>query len=564
MKTFLTILVTALVVGGGTWLANRHLSPAAAAITRNDRQPLFYQSPMHPWIKSDKPGRCTICGMELVPIYPGEKNLDTTAAENLVSLTQNQIQVVNVETATAKVQALVHTLQVAGMIDDDATRHRIISAYVDGRVEKLHVNYMGAEVNAGQPLADYYSPNLLQTEREYRQLSGELRHNTALRLRQMGLNPEQILAVADKPADSLSSQILAPIGGTVVAQNVYEGQYVSTGQKLFELADFSKMWFLFNAYEQDMAWIKLGQTVTVTTPALPGKSFEGQITFIDPSFDETSRSTKVRVELDNPIIAGHRQLLHRLYATGAVAVTAPATLSIPRSALIQTGPAAVVYLDHGGGTYAQTAVIPGRCGDTLVEITAGLTAGDKVVTNGNLLIDGQAELNRSFATTTSPPVVPAIAPTPVAATTLTESQQQAIRSFSQIADAMAAALAADDLATFNMSSDPAIRETHNLTAALHGLTGVEALERVTQSQGFPDLKSARAAFLKFSLAATAVLEPLRTNKDIPPFQIWECPMIDQAIPGALKRGRWLQTGNRPNQNPFFGREMIDCGKEIKP
>ena len=241
MKTFLTILITAVLAIGGTWLVQSRLSPAPAAPTAGERKPLFYQSPMHPWIKSDKPGRCTICGMELVPIYPGEKSLDASGGENVVALTQNQIQVVNVQTGEAKIQALVHTLQVAGMIDDDATRHRILSAYVDGRVEKLHINYMGAEVRAGQPLADYYSPNLLQAEREYRQLTGDLRKNTALRLRQMGLTQEQIEAVADKPADSLVSQILSPIGGTVIGQNVYEGQYVTTGEKLFELADFSTM-----------------------------------------------------------------------------------------------------------------------------------------------------------------------------------------------------------------------------------------------------------------------------------------------------------------------------------
>ena len=554
MKTFLTILITAALAIGGTWLAKSRLSPAPAASANNERKPLFYQSPMHPWIKSDKPGRCTICGMELVPIYPGEKSLDTSGGENVVALTQNQIQVVNVQTGEAKIQALVHTLQVAGMIDDDATRHRILSAYVDGRVEKLHINYMGAEVRAGQPLADYYSPNLLQAEREYRQLTGDLRKNTALRLRQMGLTQEQIEAVADKPADSLVSQILSPIGGTVIGQNVYEGQYVTTGEKLFELADFSTMWFLFNAYEQDMAWIKIGQSVTVTTPALPGKSFEGKITFIDPTFDEATRSTKVRVELPNPIVDGHRQLLHRLYAAGAVKMEAPATLTIPRSAIIQTGPEAVVYIDQGGAAYAQTQVKTGRRGDTLVEIISGLNAGDKVVTNGNLLIDGQAELNRSFTSAVSTATT----------TALTEPQQQAIRDFSKVADAMAAALATDDLTAFNKASEPAMMTTDKLTEALAGQLHLGALSEARHFHGLEDLKSARAAFLKFTLAATAVLESLRKTPGFPELQIWECPMVSESIPGAPKKAHWIQLNDRPVGNPFFGAEMLDCGKEIKP
>jgi Cu(I)/Ag(I) efflux system membrane fusion protein len=561
MKTFLTILITALLAAGGTWFALQKLSPTSTPSTVSaERKPAFYQSAMHPWIKSDKPGRCTICGMELTPVYPGEKGFDATGGGNTVALTQTQIQVLHVQTAEAKIQPLARTLQVAGVIDDDATRHRILSAYVDGRVEKLHVNYMGAEVDAGQPLADFYSPNLLQAEREYRQLSGELRKNTALRLRQMGLTPEQIDAVADKPADSLTSQILSPIGGTVVEQSVYEGQYVATGERLFEIADFSTMWFMFRAYEQDMPWIKIGQTVTVSTPAIPGKSFEGKVTFIDPNFDEATRSTKVRVELPNPKVDGRRLLLHRLYADGAVNVDAPAVLTVPRSAVIQTGPEAVVYVDQEGGAYAQAPVKIGRRGDSLVEIISGLNAGDKVVTNGNLLIDGQAEMNRAFMS-------PATEPVAISAE-LTAEQIKVIADFISMSDAMSAALAADDLAAFNKASEPAMKTTGTFTKSLAGLPvpkeSIAALDNARHFHGFEDIKSARAAFHPFSMAAAAIIEPLRKLKGLPDVQIWECPMVDEALPDVPKKGRWLQSGNRNGANPYFGAEMLECGKEIKP
>lgn len=560
MKTIFTILITAVLAAGGTWFALQKLSPASTPSAAAERNPLFYQSAMHPWIKSDKPGRCTICGMELTPVYPGEKGFDATGGGSTVALTQTQIQVLHVQTAEAKTQPLARTLQVAGVIDDDSTRHRVLSAYVDGRVDKLHVNFMGAEVDAGQPLAEFYSPNLLQAEREFRQLGGELRKNTALRLRQMGLTPEQIAAVADKPADSLTSQILSPIGGTVVGQSVYEGQYVATGERLFEIADFSTMWFMFRAYEQDLPWIKIGQTVTVTTPAIPGKSFEGKITFIDPNFDEATRATKVRVELPNPKVDGRRLLLHRLYADGAVNVDAPAVLTVPRSAVIQTGPEAMVYLDQDGGAYAQVPVKIGRRGDTLVEILTGLNAGDKVVTNGNLLIDGQAEMNRAFMS-------PATEPVAISAE-LTAEQIGIIADFIRVADSMSAALAADDLAAFNKATEPAMKTTGAFTQALAGLpvskASIEALDKARHFHDLEDLKSARAAFHPFSMAAAAVMQSLRKLKDFPEVQIWECPMVDEAVPNAPKKGRWLQTGKRPGGNPFFGSEMLECGKEIKP
>ena len=559
MKTFFTILITAALTAGATWFAlNRISNDSPAASSAGERKVLFYQSAMHPWIKSDKPGRCTICGMELTPIYEGEKGLDETAGGSMVTLTQNQIQVLHVQTAEAKTRPLTRTLRVAGMIDDNAMRHRVLSAYVDGRVDKLHVNYIGAEVTEGQPLAEFYSPTLLQAEREYRQLGGELKKNTGLRLRQMGLTPEQIDALDLKPADALTSQILAPISGTVVSQAVYEGQYVATGQQLFEIADFSTMWFMFRAYEQDMPWIKTGQSVTVTTPSIPNKSFAGKITFIDPNFDEATRSTKVRVELPNPPVNGRRELLHRLYADGMVELEAPAVLTVPRSAVIETGPQAVVYIDQGGGAYEQAVLKTRRRGDAYIEVLSGVKEGDAVVTNGNLLIDGQAEMNRAFM---SPPE----ATMPVAAqTALNEEQKKSIAAFITVADAMAAALAKDDLAAFNKASGPAMNVTGAMVKQLRpAVEKFDDLDKARHFHGFDNLKTARAAFHKFSVAATAALEPLRKAGQTPEFQIYECPMVDDAIPGVPKKARWIQTGRRAMANPFFGAEMLECGKEIK-
>ena len=559
MKTFLTILITALIAAGATWFTLQKTAPASATEATTERKPSFYQSAMHPWIKSDKPGRCTICGMELTPVYEGEKGFDESGGDNVVALTQNQIQVLHVQTAEAKTRPLVRTLSVSGTIDDNAMRHRVLSAYVDGRIDKLHVNFIGAEVTEGEPLAEFYSPSLLQAEREYRQLGGELKKNTALRLRQMGLIQTQIDALDEKPADSLTSQILSPISGTVVAQSIYEGQYATTGQQLFELADFSTMWFMFRAYEQDMPWIKTGLPVTVTTPSIPNKEFVGKITFIDPNFDEATRSAKVRVELDNPLVNGRRELLHRLYADGKIELEAPAVLTVARSAVIETGADAVVYIDREGGAYEHTVIKTGRRGDSLVEVLSGLREGDAVVTNGNLLIDGQAEMNRAFM---SPPeTMPVSAPL----ATLNEEQKNSTADFLKVADAMAAALAADDLAKFNTASEPAMNVTGAMVKLLRpNVDNLDDLDKARHFHGFDDLKAARIAFHPFSVAATDALEPLRKAGQPPDFQVYECPMVDEGIPDVPKRARWIQTGARSMGNPFFGAEMLECGKEIKP
>lgn len=570
MKTTSAILLTIAIAVPVTWFVARKSPPVNSGATgvasqaKSERKLLFYQSAMHPWIKSDKPGRCTICGMELTPVYEGDAGFDAAGGGDVVPLTQNMIQVMNVQTADVQVRHLQQTVPVAGMIDDNATRHRVLSAYIAGRIEKLYVNFIGAEVNQGQPLAEFYSPTLLQAEREYRTLTGELRDATALRLRQMGLTREQIITIPQKPVDTLTSQIVAPISGTVVAQNVYEGQYVQEGERLFEIADFSTMWFQFRAYEQDLPWIKLGLKVDVTTPSHPGRTFSGNITFIDPNFEEPTRSTKVRVELENPLIDGRRLLLHRLYADGVVHLEAPEVLTVPRTAVIQTGPEAVAYVDEGGGAYKRTVLQLGRRGESLVEVISGLSSGDKVVVNGNLLIDGQAEMNRAFALA---PEMTAPEMTLTNAAPLKDAEKQALETFVKIVDSISAALAKDDLPGFNSAGPNAMKTTETLVDALKGRQELEdILQHLSDARhlhGAADLAAARKLFHPFSNAAARLLQMTGNAPGSPPFDLFECPMVDRAIPGVPKKGRWVQAAGREIANPYFGAEMLDCGIKVK-
>lgn len=570
MKKLPAILLALAIAIPVTWFAARNFQQPSSASTgstkpkgKGERKILYYQSAMHPWIKSDKPGRCTICGMELTPVYEGDPGFDATGGGDVVPLTQTMIQVMNVQTAEAQMRPLKKTLTVAGMIDDDATKHRVLSAYIPGRIEKLYVNYMGAEVKQGQPLAEFYSPALLQAEREYRTLTGELRTATALRLRQMGLTPEQIEALPNKSGDKLTSQILAPLGGTVVAQNVYEGQYVQEGEKLFEIADFSTMWFQFRAYEQDLPWIQRGMKVDITTPAHPGVIYTGQVAFIDPTLDEATRSARVRVELKNPPAESGHRMMHKLYADGLVHLDAPEVLTVPRTAVIETGPEAVAYLDQGGGAFARRVLKLGRRGDSLIEVTNGLAVGDKVVVNGNLLIDGQAEMNRAFASVPEHPAPGMM----TNAAPLTDAQKQAVEGFVKVADSVSAALAKDDVAQFNAFGADAMKSTEALAEALKDRKELaDILKHLSDARhlhGAADLAAARKMFHPFSNAAARVLEMLGSAPGSPAFDLFECPMVDRAVPGVPKKGRWVQAAGRSIANPYFGPDMQDCGEKVK-
>jgi len=419
----LLILATAVLAGAGGWFAANHFggahhhTPAAKADSAG-RKVLYYQSSMHPWVKSDKPGKCTVCGMDLVPVFEGQKGYELAAGT--VSLGSNAIQAIHVQTVAARRLPLVRTLRVAGTIDDNDAKHRRLTAYVEGRIEKLHVNFIGAEVKEGEPLATFYSPMLLNAEREYTLLfrQSQMAHTYALtaehkrlmaaaeqRLLRYGLTGAQIARLPFKAETNHLSEILAPMGGTVVMREVYEGQFVKEGDKLFELSDFFTMWFQFDLYERDLAWVRVGQPVEVTVPSVPGKKFNATVSFIDPNLNDMTRTARVRVELQNPLITvqgrARRELLHKTYAEAAVSLDTPEVLALPRSAVLHTGDRSVVYVDKGGGVYEQRRVKLGRAGDEHWEILDGVKEGERVVTTGNLLIDGQAQLNSQATETGS-------------------------------------------------------------------------------------------------------------------------------------------------------------------
>ncbi len=576
MKTkslFTFILIAALAAGGG-WFAAKHW-PEKKSTASDGRKILYYQSAMHPWIKSDKPGRCTICGMALVPVFEGEKGFDTGAG--LVTLGSNVIQVIHVQSDEVKRRPLHRTLRVAGVIDDNDTAHRRLSAYVEGRIEKLLVNFVGAEVVAGQPLATLYSPALLAVESEYltvlkqpaaatpalREEHERMLESAAQRLIRLGYSEVQITSLANKKAGDARTEILAPMSGTVVERKVYEGQYVKEGDVLFEIGDFSKMWFRFDAYERDLGWLKPGQLVEITTPALPGKTFSAPITFIDPNLNDATRSAKVRVEMDNPLVERdgqkRRELFHRLFADGAVKLEIPEVLAVPRNAVLSPGAQAVAYVDKGGGAYEQRQLKLGRLGDAAWEVLAGLSAGERVVTEGNMLIDAQAQLNQSANSATAP--MPAT-------NTLSELQRKGVSEFLAAMNALGAALAADKLDAFNQqvvafhTNTPALLDS--LAQEKTWLPVLQKIEAASHLEKAGTLAAARKGFLPLSLAASDFAKTLRAQQSaFSTVKIFQCPMTDKAIPGAAKISFWIQLDG-PTQNPFFGAEMLDCGTEVKP
>ena len=593
MKTssIIVLIVVGAIAGSAGWFAAKKSGGTKPATGSSARKVLYYQSPMHPWITADKPGRCTICGMKLEPVFEGERGFG--GAEGVVMLGSNSVQVVNVQTELVTNRVLSRTLRVAGVIDDDDTRHRRLSAYAEGRIEKLFVNHVGAEVVEGQPLAVLYSPALLTAESEYltlvrRRASPELSPTVqqerrrlieaaAQRLKRLGYSDAQLAALAKKDAADARTEVLAPMTGTVVSRNVYEGQYVKEGEALFEIGDFSTMWFQFDAYERDLSGLQVGQLVEVTSSSLPGKILSAPIKFIDPNLNEMTRSAKVRVELANPIVDDggrkRRLLYHRLFAEGTVKLQSAPMLTVPRSAVLSAGQP-VVYVEAGTRAYEQRSVKLGRRGDDYWEVLSGVEAGERVVTTGNLLIDAQAQLNSSTTgmagrqasgpATTSANGKEAMKPVPPATT---EAQLALAKEFFALTSELGAALAADSLSLFNERAPrvhamiPQLMDVFGSTKSLRPT--LAKFEQSGHLETARDLAAARKEFLPFSMATAELAVQLRAQPGGPLVKIFNCPMVNRAVPGADKNGRWVQVEG-PLRNPFFGSQMLDCGTEVKP
>ncbi len=388
-------LTLVLVAAAGGWLAatvfqagGRIVAPSLTEARIAERP---NQCPMHPWVKSAKPGQCTVCGMALVALSVG--GIDSGGPVNgLVLLPVTSVKAIGLQTAEVKRQPLVRTLRVAGIIGEDESRHGVITAPVEGRIDGLGMSCEGDRVTRRQPLATIFSRPLLAAAADYNASlakGGPGLARARSRLLQYGLVWEQIASIPTRQPDDIYFGLPAPLTGTIVKSYISEGQFVKEGDKLFEIADFMKMWFVFSAYERDLAMIRVGQLVSVTTPSLPGETLRARVSFISPNLDELTRSARVRVVLENP----DRRIKNNTQAQALVECDAPEVLSVPRSAVIRPDSTARVYVQSGPGRFQQRQIKLGRVGDDSFEVIEGLNEGEHVVVTGSMLIDSQAQLN---------------------------------------------------------------------------------------------------------------------------------------------------------------------------
>jgi Cu(I)/Ag(I) efflux system membrane fusion protein len=296
---------------------HEHQMPSTSQHSQKKESSLYTCS-MHPQIKMDKPGKCPICGMDLIPVAL-EDTEDSSDDGSQVSLTLSHKaeQLAEVETAVVKRQYVTKEIRMVGSVDFDETRLTHITAWVPGRIERMFVDYTGVSVKKDDHMLELYSPELLSTQEELIQAArsiGRLRnsesqlvkksseqalHSARAKLLLLGLTENQVSNIETSGKAKDTVVIYSPAGGVVVEKNATEGMYVQTGTRIYSIADLSNLWLHLDAYESDLPWIRYGQEIEFSTAALPGKTFTGKISFISPFLDTKTRTTKVRVNVTN-------------------------------------------------------------------------------------------------------------------------------------------------------------------------------------------------------------------------------------------------------------------------
>lgn len=421
--TLLTIAVAA-ALAGGYWAGTRNAvhapttgetsAPAASAeAPAGGKKILYYRNPMGLPDTSPEPKKDSM-GMDYIPVYEGEDGTDDAGA---VTVSPARLQTLGVRTAAVELHPLDEPVRAVGRVAINERATYDVAPRFEGWIERLHVNASGDPVRRGQPLFTVYSPELLSA-------GDELRIAERLQSEAAGADPAAAEA-ARRLAEATRARVsnwqmklpegaqagkgrltfTAPASGVVLEKKAVEGMRFMPGEALYRIADLSTVWVLADVYERDLARARAGQTADVTLDAFPGKHFQAMVDYIYPTLDAATRTTPIRLELANP----EGLLRPGLFAHADIAVgAAQPVLTVPASALIDSGERQVVLLAQGEGRFVPKAVKVGRRGTERIEILEGVAEGEQVVVSANFLIDSESNLRAALASFTD---VPGAAPT---------------------------------------------------------------------------------------------------------------------------------------------------------
>jgi len=354
---------------------------------------------MHPQIKLEEPGNCPICGMELIPLETTDDSSENIA-DNEIVMNEESYQLANIQTTVIEKASAKKEIRLLGRVKPDERRLYSQVSHIPGRIERLYVNFTGEKVYRGQKIVRIYSPDLISAQKELfeaiksKDVFPQLYTASRSKLKLWKLSDSQIDAIEKSGDVQEQIDILSDHSGYVMKKNVELGDHVMTGGNLFEIANLSTVWIMFEAYESDIPWIHINDKVSFTIQAIPGKTFEGEITYVDPFVSSNTRVAKVRVEVKNP----YNKLLPEMYASGIIQAKMKGmenSIVIPKSAVLWTGKRAVVYVKvphEKTISFVYREITLGQDMGQLYIVQEGLEEGETVATNGVFRIDASAQL----------------------------------------------------------------------------------------------------------------------------------------------------------------------------
>ena len=365
----------------------------------SSEDPTTWTCSMHPQIKQDKPGQCPICAMDLIPLKTAQSSGEDMDPNEIV-LTESAAGLADIQTMMVSKGTAQKSIYLQGKVHADERNIAELTARFGGRIEKLFVNYTGQNVQKGEKLATIYSPDLITAQRElleaisFKEDRPSFYMAAKSKLKLWDLTDDQISAIEDSGEPQLYFDILSPISGTVMMRHVALGDYVKEGTALFQVTNLTKVWVMFDAYESDLPWIKTGDHVELTMQSLPGKSYEGKVTYIDPFINPTTRVTKVRIELPNQGL----KLKPEMFANGVLhskIAESSDHLLIPKSSILWTGKRAVVYVsvaERESPSFLYREITLGPEAGNFYVVSEGLMEGEVIAVNGVFKIDAAAQL----------------------------------------------------------------------------------------------------------------------------------------------------------------------------
>lgn len=365
--------------------------------TENIEQTIWTCS-MHPQIKQDKEGDCPICGMDLIPLKTNANIEKSDPGE--IQMTESAMKLAEVQTFIVEKGTPEKAIHLLGKVKPDERNISTLTARFGGRIEKLYVNFIGQYVREGQKLASIYSPELNTAQQElldaakYKEDNPSFYKATRNKLKLWELTDKQIDAIEQSDEPSIYFDILSPITGTITRKDVTIGNYVKEGSPLFEVIDLSRVWIMFDAYESDLPWIKMGDKISFTLQSLPGKTYSAKVSYIDPFIDAKTRVAQVRIEMQNSNLKFKPEMFVNGILQSKTASNSKQLL-IPKTSILWTGKRAVVYVrvpNRETPSFIYREIILGAESGSFYVVANGLGEGEEIASNGVFKIDASAQL----------------------------------------------------------------------------------------------------------------------------------------------------------------------------